>query len=77
MKAFVGLFFILAVLAAGYMMAAYSRRDRLPRNDRKELINARNLIDELHASSAEHSALGDSYATIVFDEIRKHKKGLQ
>ena len=77
MKAFAGLLFILIIFGVAFLMARYSQRERLPRNDRKELIAARNLIDELSISASEHLPLGDSYAPIVLDEIRKYKKGIQ
>lgn len=51
--------------------------DKLPRNNRKELIAARNLIDELAVSASEHATLGDNYASIVLDEIRKYRREVQ
>lgn len=42
--------------------------------ERKELTALRNLTDELYDQSADHIALGDPFASMVFDEIRTHRK---
>jgi len=67
---------IIAVVV-GVLLARSGQRDRLPANNRKELIAARNLIDELAVSASEHAVLGDTYASIVLDEIRKYRREVQ
>jgi hypothetical protein len=46
----------------------------LSRRDRWELQIKRELVDELTGSAGEHVGLGDTYAVIVSDTLREHRR---
>lgn len=61
---------VLAVFIAGVVFGRLTRaKSDVGRSDRKELENLRNLSTDLLMSAAQHIALGDAYAAIVWDQI--------
>lgn len=61
----------LAIFIVGYVLGRASGK-RLAVGDRQKLKNLTALRSNLFALSAQHGALGDSFALVVTDEIQQN-----
>ena len=68
-----GVLVFLLFIAAFGAGVVIGRVQRTPRNERAQLARYSQLVDNLYDEAADHVALGDPFASIVFDEIRTHR----
>lgn len=65
-----------ALVVIGVAIGRATAKKHTPSAERQELGQLRKLTDSLYDQAADHIALGDSFAPIVFDEIRSTRKEL-